>query len=722
MDKSSMFLRFPLRYRIEHWILAVNFSLLALTGLVQFFATSPVAQTIVGFLGGVENVRHIHHVCAMILILQALVHVGVTRYRAFITLTRSTITPGLNDAVAAFRAFAYNLGFSKVRTKQGRYTFAEKAEYWAVVWGTIIMAVTGFMMWNPVATTRWLPGQFIPAAKVAHGYEALLAVLAIIVWHFYFVLIKYLNTSMFTGYVTEEEMLREHPLELADIRSGIAPKPIDPEARLRYWRFDFPLYSAVAVFLFGWAVYFAYFEQTSIEKIIPPEFVTVFRPVAPPQDQKVEPGRLPGGFDVANISWESGISDIFATNCASCHGIHGAGGLDVTEYQSALSSGAIVRFDPDGSPIVTMMEAGGHQGELSGSDLAMVHIWISHGAPLKPGEKIERPAETVEQPQEVPSLTWATGIAAIFSASCGSCHGSMSLGGLNLTDYKAAMDSGVITPADPGASKLIAKMEAGGHPGHLSEQDLSAVRKWIQDGAPSGPLPPPEQEKPAPEEEKPEEPPVPVRPRKPQTIPDYYWDTDIQRVFEKRCTSCHGESAMAGMDFRTYESLMAARIIVAGDPDSSRLIDKIEVQRHPRTLTTDEISMIRAWIWNGAPQSATEAPPSPPQAAAPAPSQPSEPTEPPPQTPAPAENLYTWNADVASIFAPSCTSCHGSSAMGGLDLSTYATVIAAGVVTPGEPATSKLVLKVEKGDHYAQLTSEQLDIIRQWILDGAKEK
>ena len=60
-DRSSMFLRFPLSYRIEHWVLAINFAILAITGLAQFGAETAVAQWTIGILGGVENTRKIHH-------------------------------------------------------------------------------------------------------------------------------------------------------------------------------------------------------------------------------------------------------------------------------------------------------------------------------------------------------------------------------------------------------------------------------------------------------------------------------------------------------------------------------------------------------------------------------------------------------------------------------------------------------------------------------------
>src|SRR5512139_891328 len=82
------------------------------------------------------------------------------------------------------------------------------------------MGLTGFMMWNPLSTTQILPGDFIPAAKAAHGAEAILAVLAIIIWHFYHVHLKHFNKSMFTGKLTKTEMRHEHPAELAQIEAG----------------------------------------------------------------------------------------------------------------------------------------------------------------------------------------------------------------------------------------------------------------------------------------------------------------------------------------------------------------------------------------------------------------------------------------------------------------------------------------------------------------------
>jgi cytochrome b subunit of formate dehydrogenase len=91
--------------------------------------------------------------------------------------------PVFKDAVDGIQALLYNLGIGKKFPQMGRYNFEEKLEYWAVVWGAAVMGLSGFMMWNPLMTLKILPGEAIPAAKAAHGGEAILAVAAIIIWH-----------------------------------------------------------------------------------------------------------------------------------------------------------------------------------------------------------------------------------------------------------------------------------------------------------------------------------------------------------------------------------------------------------------------------------------------------------------------------------------------------------------------------------------------------------
>ena len=133
-----------------------------------------------------------------------------------------SMLPRYQDVLDALQAVRYNLGLAKERPRMDRYTWEEKVEYWSLIWGTIVMIVTGFMLWNPIATPASCPGESIPAAQVVHGGEALLAILAVLVWHFYSVHLRHFNRSMFTGEMTEQEMEHEHPLELERIRAGKA--------------------------------------------------------------------------------------------------------------------------------------------------------------------------------------------------------------------------------------------------------------------------------------------------------------------------------------------------------------------------------------------------------------------------------------------------------------------------------------------------------------------
>jgi cytochrome b subunit of formate dehydrogenase len=112
--------------------------------------------------------------------------------------------------------FRYYLGLSGVRPKIARFGYAEKAEYWAVVWGTILMGLTGLMIWFKLGIFAFLPRWTVDIALAIHFYEAVLATLAIIVWHFYQVIfdpdVYPLNFAFIDGRVSEEHYREEHEL------------------------------------------------------------------------------------------------------------------------------------------------------------------------------------------------------------------------------------------------------------------------------------------------------------------------------------------------------------------------------------------------------------------------------------------------------------------------------------------------------------------------------
>ncbi len=400
-----MYERFPLARRIEHLVMLLSFTTLGLTGLPQKFSNAPVSIAFVHVIGGIENLRSIHHFAAVVMMLGTAWHILVFGYLSYVRRTRFSMLPSVQDIKDGWQALMYNLGFAKTFPQMGRYTFEEKMEYWAFVWGTIIMGTTGFMMWNPISTVRFLPGEAIPAAKAAHGGEALLAVLAIIIWHMYGVHIKRFNKSMFTGKMSDADMLHEHPLELADIKAGIAERPVDSVTIRKRQRVYFPIAAVLALFMLGGVYGFVNAEQTALtttDRRIPT--VVVFVPQtltpAPTQTATLPPTETPlpqpsltgvplgtettPSGPASALTWDNYVGVMLQTKCGTCHGAAATAGLNLSTYADALkgsnSGPVIIPGDALNSLLITKQEAGGHPGQLTPEDIAQVIEWINAGA------------------------------------------------------------------------------------------------------------------------------------------------------------------------------------------------------------------------------------------------------------------------------------------------------------------------------------------------------
>lgn len=268
-QETRTYPRFSVARRVEHLMMMLSFTILGLTGLTQKFLETRFSLSFINLVGGIENVRTIHHTAAIVMMIGTAWHILVMGYHVFVLRSRMSMLPTLQDAKDGWRALIYNIGLAKTYPQMGRYTFEEKLEYWAFVWGAIIMGLTGFVMWNPIIATRFLPGEFVPAAKAAHGGEAVLAVLAIIIWHMYGVHIKRFNKAMWTGTQTEAEMLHEHPLELADIKAGIANRRPDAATIRRRMRMYIPIAAIVTVGMFAGIYGFVNAEVTALTTLPP---------------------------------------------------------------------------------------------------------------------------------------------------------------------------------------------------------------------------------------------------------------------------------------------------------------------------------------------------------------------------------------------------------------------------------------------------------------------
>ncbi len=194
--------------------------MLAVTGFALKFPDSWLAKV----LGSNEPFRRwAHRVAGIVMLLIGVYHL------IYLLTTRdgrklvADLFPVKKDALDVLQAVRYLAGFTGEKPKIGRFGYAEKMEYWAVVWGTIIMGATGLAIWFKIDVTQHLPRWVVTVATTIHYYEAVLACLAIIVWHFYHVIfdphVYPLNTACLDGRISEEFQAHEHPLEPASEQS-----------------------------------------------------------------------------------------------------------------------------------------------------------------------------------------------------------------------------------------------------------------------------------------------------------------------------------------------------------------------------------------------------------------------------------------------------------------------------------------------------------------------
>jgi cytochrome b subunit of formate dehydrogenase len=350
---QNSYRRFSAAQRFEHFILLVTFLGLALTGIPQKYAIEPFAQHMIHIMGGIESVRIIHRVLATILMIESIYHGGIITYKVFILGKQITMLPGIRDGRDALHWIAFNLGLRSEHPHLPRFNFGEKAEYLAVVWGTIIMIVTGFMMWNPIATANWMPAEVVPSAKAAHGAEAVLAMLAIITWHMYNVHLKRFNRSIFTGQLSHEEMEEEHGEELQAILSGDSPPDLPAEVikrrRLRFM----PIAVVISGVLLATLYTFVTVEKTAIDTV-PRQEIGIYVP-----DFEVSEGNPA----VGEALWPT-------LRCSFCHGLDAVNaqkgpelaGIDLSFEEFLIA----VRSGNDIMPAFS-------KGEIP--DSYMLHLW-----------------------------------------------------------------------------------------------------------------------------------------------------------------------------------------------------------------------------------------------------------------------------------------------------------------------------------------------------------
>ncbi|MHB1156713.1 MAG: hypothetical protein ACYC26_07725 [Phycisphaerales bacterium] len=217
--------------RINHGLMIVSFFGLTLTGMPLLFSDHQWAMTLAHMLGGVNSAGIIHRICAVMLIGNFVAHIAGVIHRArerkvslfkFLTGPNSLVPKpkDAKDCLGMFRWFFTG----KNPPRFDHWTYWEKFDYWAEIFGTFVIGITGMMLWFPTTTAHILPGWTFNIATLIHGYEALLAVVFIFTIHFFNAHVRPekfpVDDVMFTGQLSEEEFKHERPEEYERLVAG----------------------------------------------------------------------------------------------------------------------------------------------------------------------------------------------------------------------------------------------------------------------------------------------------------------------------------------------------------------------------------------------------------------------------------------------------------------------------------------------------------------------
>src|SRR5579871_1206857 len=190
---------------LQHALLALSFLVLVYSGFALKYSDQWWAKPLL-LLEGARSVRSIvHRVAAVVFLATAIMHAVSLVANRKLREHWKEMLPRVNDPREALSNFAYNLGLGTEAPGRSSHSYIEKAEYWALVWGTAVMAVTGLLLWANNLALKLFPKIWLDVATSVHFYEAILAASAIVIWHFYSVIfdpdVYPLDTSFLTGFL-----------------------------------------------------------------------------------------------------------------------------------------------------------------------------------------------------------------------------------------------------------------------------------------------------------------------------------------------------------------------------------------------------------------------------------------------------------------------------------------------------------------------------------------
>ena len=231
--------RFDGPTRVLHIVIMVTFLGLSATGLPLLFSEASWARVLAAVFGGFHGAGLVHRFFGATLLLAVVWHVLNVFYRAFVRGERglfwgpTSMVPQWRDAVQMFQQIRWFFRLGP-RPEFEHFTYWEKFDYWAVLWGTGLMGAAGLILWFPVAASRVLPGWMFNVALFVHGAEATLAIGFIFVVHFFNGHLRPgkfpMDMVIFTGSVSDHELREERAGEYGRLvaTGTLAPMAVPP--------------------------------------------------------------------------------------------------------------------------------------------------------------------------------------------------------------------------------------------------------------------------------------------------------------------------------------------------------------------------------------------------------------------------------------------------------------------------------------------------------------
>jgi cytochrome b subunit of formate dehydrogenase len=246
------FFRSTANQRIQHIILATCVIVLVLTGMPLKFHDAAWAPYLYSLFGGIKVAPIIHKIFGCILMTLFIYHLIYLAYniiagqiaplrrkkelsagRLLRLLATQPLIPNRKDLKDIIQLFKYLFFLTDQKPQGEEFTWKNKFDYWAPFWGVPVLGISGLIMWNKEFATRFLPGEIINFALIAHSDEALLAALFLFIWHWYNVHFKTsvfpMGTVFITGYLSEKLMVEDHYdyyvkiMKQADLEHEILP-------------------------------------------------------------------------------------------------------------------------------------------------------------------------------------------------------------------------------------------------------------------------------------------------------------------------------------------------------------------------------------------------------------------------------------------------------------------------------------------------------------------